>query len=98
MLRARDASVERATAPFLRHQPEEQRREGEAHDKHTRTRVLPHQPQPIWPPEQPDLGSVERGDEAEDERLVAMAVEMAFDANQHRRHHQALGVAERARR
>ena len=95
MLGAGDAAQEVARAPVLGQEPQDRDQREQADDELAGARVLPEQPQPVGAPEQPDLRAVERGQEADRERLPRVAVEVALDRDQDQRGHQALGVAER---
>ncbi len=82
-------------AEARRAEPEREVGDEQKHDETAGTRVAPHQPQPVRHPEDPQLRAVERRDEAERERAVAVTVEKAVDPHQHHRGREALGIAER---
>ena len=84
MLGAGDAAQEVTRAPVLGQEPEDRDQHEQADDQLARAGILPPQLEAVGPPEEPDLRSVQRGEEADRKRLRGLAVEMALDGDQDR--------------
>ena len=93
--RAGGAAQQMARAPVLGREPQDRDQHEQADHELARAGVLPEQPQAVGTPEQPDLRPVQRGQEAEHERLAGLAVQVALERDQDHRGRQPLGVAER---
>ena len=65
VLSARDAAQQVARAPQLGEEPKHRDQRKQTDDELARARIAPEQIQPVRAPEEPQLGTVERGEEAE---------------------------------
>src|SRR5436305_11299375 len=87
MLRAADAAQELTRAPILGEEPEHRDEREQRDHELAGFGVLPRQPDPIGTPKDPDLGAVQRSNEADSECLPELPIEVAVESDQYGRRH-----------
>ena len=95
VLRPRDAAQQVPRAPQLGEEPEHRDQREQRDHELARARIAPEQVQPVGTPDEPQLGPVQGGEEADHEGLARRTVQIAVDGDQRERGGQPLRVAER---
>ena len=95
MQRACHAAEEVARPPQLGQEPQAGDEHEQRHDELSCARIAAAQIQAVESPECPYLRTIERRNDAKEERLARLVVQMAVDREQHDARSQALRVAER---
>ena len=95
MLGAGDPAQQVTRAPQLGQEPEHRDQREQGDDQLACPRIAPEQIQPVRTPDEPQLGPVQRGEEAHHEGAPARSVQMAVDGDQRQRRRQPFRVAER---